>query len=132
MSKKIYCFENSCSQDSLPNVAAAKQAYSYIRFSREHQSQGDSLRRQLEATKAYCERNNLLLDESLDLRDLGVSAFKGRNSTKGSLGRFIDLCERGEVAPGSALVVESLDRISRQSPRRAVALLSSLLTLASS
>ena len=106
-----------------------KRAFSYIRFSTEHQSAGDSLRRQLESTRSYCTRNGLVLDESLELRDLGVSAFKGRNSVKGSLARFIELCERGDIPPGCALVVESLDRISRQKPLRAIALLTQLLDL---
>ncbi len=104
-----------------------KRAYSYIRFSREHQAAGDSLRRQEEATLAYCQRQGLVFDDSLNLRDLGVSAFKGRNAESGALGRFLEACKAGHIAQGSALVVESLDRISRQSPRRTVRLLTEIL-----
>jgi DNA invertase Pin-like site-specific DNA recombinase len=103
------------------------RAYSYIRFSRDHQSRGDSLRRQIENTRAYCARHGLILDESLDLRDLGVSSFRGRNVTSGALGRFLEACQRGIVKPGSALIVEALDRLSRQSPRKTVSLLMDLL-----
>lgn len=52
-------------------------AYSYVRFSDPSQAAGDSLRRQMELTEEWCERNGLALDTSLSLRDLGVSAFRG-------------------------------------------------------
>ena len=104
----------------------SKRAYSYIRFSSAQQHSGDSIRRQLAATKAYCERNNLILDET-PMQDLGISAFRGTNSDKGALGDFLRACESGLIPKGSALIVESLDRITRQSPRKAVALLSTIL-----
>ena len=108
-------------------MATQKRAYSYIRFSRAHQIEGDSLRRQSASTVDYCRQHKLLLDESLNLRDLGVSAFKGRNAKKGALGRFITACETGLVPRGSALIVESLDRLSRQSARKTVRLMTELL-----
>jgi DNA invertase Pin-like site-specific DNA recombinase len=49
-------------------------AYSYIRFSTPDQIKGDSLRRQTEASHRYAAENNLTLDETLNIRDLGVSA----------------------------------------------------------
>jgi DNA invertase Pin-like site-specific DNA recombinase len=104
-------------------------AYSYIRFSRGHQGRGDSLRRQLDTTRKYCKINKLALDESLSLKDLGVSGFKGRNVSGGALGRFIAAVEDGTIPPGVALVVESLDRLSRQSPRNTIALINRLLSL---
>lgn len=103
-----------------------KKAYSYIRFSTEIQLKGDSLRRQLESSKRYCKEKNLDLQE-LDFKDLGVSGWKGKNSQKGALGDFLKACEEGKIEAGSALIVESLDRISRQSPRKTIALLNSIL-----
>lgn len=88
-------------------------AYSYIRFSSLDQIKGDSLRRQFEATRRYCDQHRLLLDDSLTMRDLGVSAFRSRNATHGALARFFDAIEAGRVKPGSVLIVESLDRLSR-------------------
>jgi DNA invertase Pin-like site-specific DNA recombinase len=126
MAPRKYYFKTVQKNVTLQDVMP-KRAYSYVRFSSDHQASGDSLRRQLEATRKYCAENNLALDESLNLHDLGVSAFRGRNSTKGSLGRFLDLAERGQIPAGSALVVESLDRISRESPRKAVALMNDIL-----
>lgn len=105
----------------------SKTAYSYIRFSNEAQAEGDSLRRQLEATRKYCHEKGLILDESLELQDLGVSAWEGKNAEKGALGRFLAACRSGRITKGSALVVENLDRISRQSPRKTVRLLGEIL-----
>ena len=54
----------------------------------------------------------MILDESL--RDIGVSAFKGKNAIKGALKKFIELVEAGRIEKGSILILESLDRLSRQ------------------
>lgn len=89
-------------------------AFSYIRFSHPAQAEGDSLRRQVERAEAYCHRRGWVLDRTLSLRDLGVSAFRGDNALVGNLGVFLSAVRRGTVAPGSVLVVESIDRISRQ------------------
>lgn len=91
-----------------------KTAYSYIRFSTPDQIKGDSLRRQTEATERFCERHKLNLDKSLSIEDLGTSAFKGANQSIGNLGKFLELVERKQVKKGSVLVVEKLDRLSRQ------------------
>ena len=106
-----------------------QRAYSYIRFSKASQALGDSYNRQLQGTRDYCQKKGMVLDESLDLKDLGVSSFKGRNVTHGDLGRFLDACEEGRIPPGSALVIEALDRLSRQSPRKTIALLNRILDL---
>ncbi len=88
--------------------------YSYIRFSTPEQKKGDSLRRQQEASKEYAESRGLILNDSLNLQDEGVSAFSGDNKTKGSLGRFLELVLKGKISKGSILIVESLDRLSRE------------------
>jgi DNA invertase Pin-like site-specific DNA recombinase len=89
-------------------------AFSYVRFSTPAQAEGDSLRRQTEQARAYCERMGWTLDTTLTLRDLGVSAFRGRNAAVGAFRVFLDAVKSGRVAPGSALIVESIDRISRE------------------
>src|SRR5262249_43400805 len=87
---------------------------SYIRFSHSDQAKGDSLRRQRVKAEKYCKRHRLTLDTSLNLRDLGVSAFRGKNALVGNLGVFLRAVRDKTVKPGSYLIVESLDRISRQ------------------
>ena len=88
-------------------------AYSYVRFSTPEQLKGDSLRRQLELSRSYSLAKGLRLDESLTLRDLGVSAFRGKNRTQGALSRFLAAVQEGRVPRGAFLLVESLDRLSR-------------------
>lgn len=90
------------------------KAYSYIRFSTPAQEEGDSLRRQISQSEAYATAHGLTLDDSLRLTDRGLSAFHGIHRIKGALGEFHRLVERGEVEPGSVLLVESLDRLSRE------------------
>ena len=55
------------------------KAYSYLRFSTLEQMSGDSFRRQTAAAEEYAMKHGLELDTSLTFRDLGVSAFRGRN-----------------------------------------------------
>jgi len=107
-----------------PVPASDEIAYSYIRFSHPSQSEGDSLRRQTEATAEWCERNKIRLDTSLTLRDLGVSAFRGRHRTddKNALAQFLKLVERGRIPKGSYLIIENLDRLSREDERPALRL----------
>ncbi|TVZ72848.1 recombinase family protein [Rhizobium mongolense] len=87
-------------------------AYSYIRMSTQQQLKGDSLRRQLDLSEAYVRQHDLILDHSL--QDIGVSAWTGANVKTGALGRFLELVHAGRVARGSFLLVESLDRLSRE------------------
>lgn len=88
-------------------------------MSTDAQLKGDSLRRQLEMSRAYAAEMELTLVEDLSLHDIGISAFQGENVDSGALGRFLDLVNRGDVEQGSYLLVESLDRITRQNPQRA-------------
>ena len=88
------------------------RAFSYIRFSSREQSKGDSLRRQLDATRTYAHEHGWICDDSLNLRDLGVSGWRSANVEK-KLGVFLGAIENGTVPSGSVLIVESLDRLSR-------------------
>src|ERR1700686_4674214 len=88
-------------------------AYRYIRFSTPQQELGDSERRQVEDSRAYAELNGFTLDESIGV-DRGLSGFTGSNIATGALGQFIKRIEAGKIPKGSALLVESPDRISRQ------------------
>lgn len=102
-------------------------AYSYIRFSHPDQAKGDSLRRQDERTAAYCHRKGWTLDPHLTLRDLGVSAFRGKNAAVGNFRTFLEGIKTGKVVPGSVLIVESFDRISRQGIDEGYDLIKSIL-----
>ncbi|WP_426231082.1 recombinase family protein [Pararhizobium sp. DWP3-4] len=103
------------------------RAYSYIRMSTDIQLKGDSLRRQTEASEAYATENGLELVRDFKLQDLGVSAFKGLNVSQGALGQFLTAVESQLIPKGSYLLVESLDRLSRERPQTATALFLQIL-----
>ncbi len=108
----------------------ATTAYSYIRFSHPDQAKGDSLRRQTAAAAAWCERNGVALDTSLSLQDKGVSGFKGdhrKNPDRHALAAFLRLVQQGRIPRGSYLVIENLDRLSREHIRPALTLLLNLI-----
>src|SRR4051812_29685222 len=89
-------------------------AYIYIRFSDKRQERGASRERQREVCTRYCEGNGLPVTEVIE--DLGRSAWAGAHLDSGNLGRFTARVRAGEIAAGSVLVVEKLDRLSRQEP----------------
>ncbi|OIO03012.1 MAG: hypothetical protein AUJ49_05300 [Desulfovibrionaceae bacterium CG1_02_65_16] len=104
-----------------PFTPTASQAYIYIRLSSQAQAWGDGERRQHDAALRFVETHGLRLTETL--QDIGVSAFRGDNASTGSLGSFLKRAENGEIPPGSMLVVESLDRLTRNCVNPALKLL---------
>ncbi|MGF6901900.1 recombinase family protein [Paraburkholderia sp. GAS348] len=110
----------------MPPIPTPK-AYSYIRFSTPEQQKGDSSRRQTELSQKYAEAHGLILDENLTYRDLGVSAFDKSNITSGQLGAFLSAVKSGAVEPGSYLLVESLDRLSRANVTDALGIFMSII-----
>jgi DNA invertase Pin-like site-specific DNA recombinase len=114
---------------SIPSAEGFCIGYSYIRFSHPEQSDGDSVRRQTETTAEWCARNNVQLDKSLDLHHVG-SAFLGehrKNPDRNALAAFLRLIEERKVIKGSYLIVENLDRLSREEEVPACHLLTSIL-----
>lgn len=104
--------------------------YSYVRFSSPRQAEGDSLARQVERAEQWCVRNGVKLDTSLTLHDLGKSAYTGghrRNPDRNALALFLKMVEQGRIPRGSHLVLESLDRLSREDIRPALTLLLNLI-----
>lgn len=108
--------------------SAPAKAYSYLRFSTPEQEQGDSKRRQIALAREYAARKGLVLDEELTLADCGVSAFRGANLRRdNALGAFLEAVEVGTVPRGSYLLVENLDRLSRQTARKALRTLEDII-----
>lgn len=103
-----------------------KIAYSYTRLSTEKQIKGHGFTRQREAIeKVCCQHGWQLSDQTFN--DLGVSAWKGANATTGALSQFIDLAKKGAIRPNSVLIVESVDRLSRQQVDKSLRLMLELL-----
>lgn len=111
---------------ALPVLEITK-AYSYVRFSTPQQALGDSLRRQSEKAERYAVEHGLTLDTELKMTDAGVSAFRGKNATTGALGGFLNAVEKGHVPAGSYLLIENIDRLSRDHVLEASTLFSRLI-----
>jgi DNA invertase Pin-like site-specific DNA recombinase len=102
-------------------------AISYKRFSSLAQAKGRSEGRQGDETEEYCCRKGYKIVETFV--DRGFSAYTGENSDKGDLKAILDLAAAGKIKPGTHLVVESLDRISRQEITAALSLFLNIINL---
>src|SRR3954468_8530644 len=91
----------------------ARKFISYSRFSGKRQEAGDSQRRQDALAEQAVLEEGVVLARTLSLRDKGISAFRGANWKKGDLGKFLDLVDAGLVAPGSVLIIEQVNHLSR-------------------
>jgi DNA invertase Pin-like site-specific DNA recombinase len=113
--------------DPLDAAAGLPSAYSYIRFSTPEQRKGDSFRRQITLARTYAAEHGLRLDESM--RDEGVSGFRGKHRREtAALGAFLKRVEKGDIPRGSYLLVESLDRLSREEVVDALRLFMNLIS----
>jgi DNA invertase Pin-like site-specific DNA recombinase len=103
-------------------------AYSYLRFSSDEQKDGDSERRQIELRDDWLKRHpHVSLDTSQVFEDKGVSGFRGKHRTAGhKLAEFLELVERGRIPAGSFLILESLDRLTREEPSQSIKLVLAL------
>lgn len=101
--------------------------YSYLRFSSARQATGTSIDRQLEYARRWAADNGMALDESLTMRDEGLSAFHGRHIKSGALGVFLAAIDAGAIPAGSVLIIEGLDRLSRAEPLQAQAILTQII-----
>lgn len=100
----------------MSQFSSKAQVYSYRRFSSLEQEMGGSVKRQEEYAQGIAEKYGLEINEELVMTDRGLSGFHAEHKKKGALGVFLNLVEKGKVQPGSVLIVESLDRLSREQP----------------
>jgi DNA invertase Pin-like site-specific DNA recombinase len=112
---------------NIPALSQEPKAYSYMRFSTAEQAKGDSLDRQSRMAREWSDQRGVPLDTELDLTDKGISAFLGANAETGALGAFLLAVSIGSVPRGSWLLVESLDRISRENAWSAVSTIQSIV-----
>jgi DNA invertase Pin-like site-specific DNA recombinase len=91
-----------------------KTAFSYIRFSSPEQAKGDSFRRQSEQAETWAAANGYRIAKSW--ADLGVSGYRGRNAKAGRFAEFLRDADADELPKDSVLLLENLDRMSRQDP----------------
>lgn len=89
----------------------------YSRVSTETQLSGRGLARQASDVQTYCEQRGWTLYTGPAYTDPGISAFGGANLRDGALGRFIADVKAGAFGSEPvALLIEDLDRFSRQHP----------------
>lgn len=111
----------------LKEVLVQPRVISYRRYSSIRQGRGHSLARQTKAAEEWCREKGWVLDTSLR-PDLGVSAFSGRNlDPESALGGLMEALKVGDIEPGTYLLVEALDRLSRQDLLESVPLLMRLV-----
>jgi DNA invertase Pin-like site-specific DNA recombinase len=96
-------------------MSARRTAVSYARFSDPKQAAGDSLARQEEMFRRFCQQNNLTPLKDV-FADKGRSGFKGVHLKKGQLGDLLRAAEEGRFDEGTVVVVETWDRLGRLRP----------------
>lgn len=85
------------------------------------------MERQIGLRDAWLQRHNVPLDTTLDMRDMGVSAYRGKNAAVGALKAFMTAIEQGKVQAGDYFIIENLDRLSRNQIMEAVRLFTLIL-----
>lgn len=101
-------------------------AYAYSRFSTAQQADGDSKRRQDSVAKSWPDVANY---EIRYLHDAGISAYDGDNRTIGQFGVFLASLRAGQLGAKPLLLVENLDRISREELDKAQTLFLEIVSL---
>ncbi|MEQ8819424.1 MAG: recombinase family protein [Sumerlaeia bacterium] len=88
-------------------------AYSYTRYSSGKQEVGSSEDRQIEKARDWAARKGVrLVEEFIDRKKPG---FDGSNK-RGELGRFLFDVKSGRIPSGSFLVIEAINRLTRENP----------------
>lgn len=100
-------------RDQDGEAAKIQTAYSYVRLSSKKQLIGAGVDRQTQRATQICREKGWTLSKKT-FQDLGVSAFTGKNLLKGDLAMFIQLADERKLEPNPVLIVEALDRFSRQ------------------
>ncbi|MGP8198216.1 MAG: recombinase family protein [Limisphaerales bacterium] len=106
--------------------ATLREAIDYGRFSDKDQGAGDSKRRQTEGAKRFAQTHGLTIVRSVF--DDGLSAFHGDHIKYGKLGGLLQEIKDGKIKPGTVLLVECIDRLSREAPIAQFTLLVQILS----
>src|SRR5262245_29085911 len=91
-----------------------RRAFSYDRVSRWRKG-GHSIERQDDFAHALSTEHGWILDDTLVFIDKNRSGYHGHNLRLGAaLTRCLACIESGRIKPGDVLIVEALDRLSRE------------------
>lgn len=89
----------------------------YARYSGSKQSQGTSVERQVEMAEAYAKAHGLTITEP-PLIDRAKSAFHAVH-VRGKMGQLLKRVASGDLGQGDIILVEMIDRLSREKVMRA-------------
>ncbi|CAM3880124.1 recombinase family protein [Serratia silvae] len=93
-----------------------KRPHIYTRVSKAKQIEGSGLDEQTARIQQYLkDKQHLFEGEPVYWTDVGLSAYRNKNITDGQLGKFMELVDSGAIGEGDALIIYSLDRLSRRS-----------------
>ena len=104
---------------------APTPAISYSRFSTPAQEEGRSYDRQISRAEKFCKENNMVLLPTR-YHDAGISAWEGKNK-QASLGVLLEGLRSEDIETPVVVVVESIDRFSRQAPIDAIDVVKDIL-----
>ncbi|MFT4926141.1 MAG: DNA invertase Pin-like site-specific DNA recombinase [Phenylobacterium sp.] len=112
-------------------------AYSYIRFSSEKQSKGNSLQRQKDLVAQWKADNPAIPLSDKRYEDLGKSGYKGQHievkaddgtGQDGGLGLLLKAINERFIQSGDYLIVESMDRLGRLKPIKMLSLFGDIVS----
>jgi DNA invertase Pin-like site-specific DNA recombinase len=92
-------------------ASSTKKCFSYIRYSSIKQAQGSSEDRQMEIAPRVADDKGWVLDHSLNVKNLGLSAYTGSNVQ--FIEGIIEAGGSGKIPSGTVLILEALDRLTR-------------------
>lgn len=92
----------------MKNLCRQGKVFSYLRWSSDGQTLGDSERRQTEPALDWCKQHGRVLDDR-DYTDRGVSGWRGAHRKHGRLGELLSI-----VKAGDTILVEDASRWSRE------------------
>jgi DNA invertase Pin-like site-specific DNA recombinase len=114
----------------MASTAVRPDAFAYIRVSTTEQEKGNGPAEQLALAQKRAEEHGLNLHTHFQgqlFSDLGRSGFTGKHIQLGQFGRFIEAMRRNEIRPGTYLLIEALDRFSREERRKVRRLLDEMI-----
>src|ERR1043166_8869758 len=105
-----------------------RRAFSYTRITTGgKQARGDGLRRQDDFAVQMCKEEGWTLDDTLQYTDTASGFHRHNLKPTAALSRFLKDVEQRRVLPGSVLIVENLDRLSRAEINKAYDLFRGIL-----
>lgn len=100
-----------------------RPAIIYGRFSSKQQKSSTSRKRQIEQAMEFVIKYELVLLDDGVWFDAGVSGFRGKHRQQGELGKLLDAIQSATVPNDAVLIIESIDRLSRENPLDAFGLI---------